>query len=109
MKKFILLSSLAMATLGTVNAQNATASQQSSTKTEFPQVRAKRMVTQVNTVCYLHGDQFSKVNAAFVDYYTKLDKGGDATSLKAAVDAALKTSLDAQQYQQWNCSKENKY
>ena len=67
------------------------------------------MVTAVNGVCMLHGDQFAKVNNAFIDYYKQLDKGGNATALKATVDASLKSTLDANQYQQWSSSKQNKY
>src|SRR5581483_892680 len=94
MKRFFLMTVIAVSSFGMINAQNAAG------KTELPQVRAKKMVSQVNTAVALHGDQFGKVNNAYIDYFTKLDaleqqKGSMTASEYESKAAALKNNVDA--------------
>jgi hypothetical protein len=75
MKKIILISSIVASTIGMVNAQTKqTAAPVKEVTTQAkPEVRAKERVAEINNLCALQGDQIGKVNAVFIDFYTKQD------------------------------------
>ena len=86
---------------------------------ELPQVRAKKMVSKVNIACALQGEQWAKVNNAFVDYYAKFDllekqkatlSSGDYNnklqSLKDNRDEQLRQTLKPEQFAKWSAAKE---
>jgi len=114
MKKIFFISSIVVASLGTINAQN------NETKTEpilkpaqlkqLPDARAKDRVAEIAQLCTLKPEQTTKLTDLYVDYYTKNDalkaKKANAdvneyknqiTALKAERDASLKTILTADQ------------
>lgn len=114
MKKIFFISSIVVASLGTINAQN------NETKTEpilkpaqlkqLPDARAKDRVAEIAQLCTLKPEQITKLTDLYVDYYTKNDalkaKKANAdlneyknqiTALKAERDASLKTILTADQ------------
>lgn len=114
MKKIFFISSIVVASLGTINAQG------NETKTEavlkpaqlkqLPDARAKDRVAEIATMCALNPEQTTKLTNLYVDYYTKNDalKSSKATAdvndykkqitvLKAERDASLKTILTSDQ------------
>lgn len=113
MKRFFLLSAIALISFGGVNAQAAN-NQQTVNHNNLPQVRAKNMVSGISKVCGLHGDQFTKVNNACVTYFTNYDalqkekatlSSDDYAAKLAALqntrNLAIRASLGTDQQQQF--------
>lgn len=85
---------------------------------ELPQVKAKKMVSKLNDAVQLTGEQTTKVNNIFIDYYTKRQelknntKLGDAArderekNIKDTRDRQLKAALTAKQWKDWEAYKE---
>lgn len=109
MKKILLISALSIAVFGTMNAQNAatTTTQTTGSKSQLPQVRAKAMVAKINNACGLQGEQVTKVNNLYIEYFTKFDALGttpDAAKVKDlnnATEASLKNILSNSQLKFW--------
>lgn len=101
------MSALSIAAFGMMNAQNAatTSTQTLAPQKSLPQVRAKAMVSKINNASGLQGDQFTKLNNLYIDYYTKLDAlGTDAAKLKdldVATNTALQGILSPSQLKFW--------
>ena len=114
MKKIFFISSIVVASLVTINAQN------SETKTEpvlkpaqlkqLPDARAKDRVEEIAKMCTLKPEQTTKLTNLYVDYYTKNDAlkakknssdvgeyAKQITALKNERDASLKAILTADQ------------
>lgn len=77
-------------------AQDAITTQTNKTEVEkhndLPQVKAKNKVAEINAFAQLQGDQISKVNNLYIDYYTKKDALNNDREL---TKEALKTKTDA--------------
>lgn len=105
MKKILLMSALSIASFGVMNAQSATTTQTTTTTKQAPQVRAKAMVSKITKSVGLQGDQWTKVNTLYVEYFTKLDVvGADAAKVKEldkTTDAALAGILTPSQLKLW--------
>lgn len=107
MKKIILMSALSIATFGVMNAQTAAtpATQTATSHKQLPQVRAKAMVSKVTNACALQGEQISKVNNLYIEYFAKLDAIGTdavkAADLSKTVDNSLKGILSPSQLKLW--------
>ena len=122
MKRIFFLAAITASSLATIHAQTAATVQPPvAHQSESPQNMAKRMVSQVNAACHLHGDQFQKVNNTLVDYYIKFqDLGKQEASigrtefdkklvaLKATRDEGLKASLEPGQWQSWLAARKEK-
>ena len=76
MKKIFLISTIIVLLVGIMNAQTAT--------TQSPEVRAKSAVAKINKNCTLVGDQTTKVNKIYIDYFTKQEA---LNAKKAGMDA----------------------
>ena len=114
MKRIFLLSTLIISSFGMINLQTVSAAPQAATSVSTA-ATAKKLVSRISQVVHLHGDQFSKVNDACVEYYTQVDALGKAGSadasskiagLKATRDAKIKGSLDADQVKAFASFKE---
>ncbi|HLP21757.1 MAG TPA: hypothetical protein VK174_15700 [Chitinophagales bacterium] len=95
MKKILLMSALSIASFGVMNAQSATTTQSTTTTTtkQSPQARAKAMVSKITKSVGLQGDQWTKVNTLYVEYFTKLDVvSADAAKVKE-LDKTTATTL----------------
>jgi len=120
MKKIFYTLIIAASSFGIVNAQNAVVTQNPTpSHGASPQSMAKRMVSKVNVVCHLHGDQFGKVNDAYTNYFVKFEALANQhlskeklaeqdAILKSNRDAALKASLEPAQWQQWLADQQGK-
>ncbi len=114
MKKIFFISSILVASLGTINAQNK------ETKTEpvlkpaqlkqLPDARSKDRVAEIAKLCNLKPDQTIKLTNLYVEYFTKSDAlkakknslelaeyAKQVTTLKNERDASLKSILTADQ------------
>ena len=114
MKKIFFISSIVVASLGTINAQSNETKAEPILKPaqlkQLPDARAKEKVAEIAQMCTLNPEQTTKITNVYVDYFTKSDalKANKATAdvneykkqitaLKAERDASLKTILTADQ------------
>ncbi len=67
MKKIFLILAILVSVIGFINAQNTAAKPQSAEE------RAKASVAKMNTTASLTGDQTTKINKIYIDYYKALD------------------------------------
>lgn len=87
---------------------------QASSKTkETPEAKAKAMVEKINTVVTLKGEQFTKLNNLFTDYYKKKaaieadsslkpkTKEAKLAALKDSKNTAIKGVLTPDQLKKW--------
>ena len=106
MKKFFLMSALAVAMFSVSYAQN-----EAKPATQLPQVRAKAMVSKITNSVGLQGDQVGKVNQLYIDYYTKLDALGanapkeKVESLNKEIEGQLAGTLTPSQLNLWKSAK----
>ena len=114
MKRIFLLSTLIISSFGMINLQTVSAAPQASTSVATA-ATAKKLVSRINQTVHLHGDQFSKVNDACVEYYTQVetitktnaaDTSAKIAALKTTRDAKIKASLDADQVKAFAAFKE---
>lgn len=96
----------------------AQAQAQETKHNELPQVKAKKMVSKMNDLVQLNGEQTTKVNNIFIDYYTKRQELRNNTKLnetareereknvKDTRDRQLKATLTAKQWKDWEAYKE---
>lgn len=98
--------------------QKETKQQVAPKQKELPAVRAKEMVSEINSVCSLQGEQSIRLIAMYTDYYTKrdalkkqkniLDKkvySEKNKSLRKSKDEKLMTILTAEQFKKWSLNK----
>ena len=122
MKRYFLMSSFLGLSLLMVNTSGVKAAsfiQQSSTaQPEFPQAKAKRMVSTMHMTVELQGNEWKTVNDAWVAYYVGLD-GLDkqkatlssteytakVAALKKTRDESLKATLIPEQWRKWEVYK----
>ena len=103
MKRFFLLSTLVISSFGMVNLQTLSAApQQAVPHNNEAGVKAKTLVSQINKVVALRGDQFSKVNEACVEYFNQVAaKPADIDALKKTRNEKIKSYLAADQLASW--------
>lgn len=122
MKQIILLFAILLLTNGITKSMQALGVAQNSVKPlrelSSPQVRAQAMVSKIYSACNPAGYQASKVNYAFVEYYSRLDEltlqpRPDQSEfemkqkmLKDKLNEKLQTIFTPEQMRMWTAYKE---
>jgi len=118
MKRIFLLSTLIISSFGMMNLQTISAAapaQQAANADPATFAKAKQLVSKINLAVTLHGNQFSKVNEACIEYFQQLNALSKATpaeitakteELKNTRNAKIKAVLEADQLKSWAAFKE---
>jgi len=120
MKRIFLLSTLIISSFGMMNLQTVSAATpaqqaQAANPDAATFAKAKQLVSKINVAVSLHGNQFSKVNEACIEYFQKLNALNNATpadaiakaqELKNARNAKIKAVLEPDQMNSWAAFKE---